>query len=373
MVIVVDTLRLDRSSQLAKTLKGSVDYGWAVTPAPWTLPAHVSLLTGLYASIHETHESADVKSLQELQSVRNDKTTLMTRLKALGYTTYGFSANNFISRTLGFTGFDVLKNWDMPLNKLLFKMDPAASQRKRIGAAQRLKIALRSLLYNLKTHPRAVSKAAYSSISYSLRRRLLKWPEDKGLSDVINFVKHTEFKEPFFLFLNILEVHDPYYKNDQLIGGGFGCRATSTITKEELSLSINGYDNQVKRVAKKLPKLFGALERKGQFNNTLVILTSDHGQLLGEHGWIGHGIFLYDELVKVPLTIKYPLNMKQFNSSGGYISLASIPNFVLDMAEGRNTDKSLYSDQVFSESWFSLPKTMGESNFKDFSQIYYAD
>ena len=124
-------------------------------------------------------------------------------------------------------------------------------------------------------------------------------------------------------------------------------------------MSINGYDNQVKRVAKKLPKLFGALERKGQFNNTLVILTSDHGQLLGEHGWIGHGIFLYDELVKVPLTIKYPLNMKQFNSSGGYISLASIPNFVLDMAEGRNTDKSLYSDQVFSESWFSLPKTPG--------------
>ena len=83
VLIVVDTLRLDRAAPLARTLEGFIDYGYAVSPAPWTLPAHVSMLTGLYPSIHESHEWADMKTMADFARIHNDNSTLMTRLKKM--------------------------------------------------------------------------------------------------------------------------------------------------------------------------------------------------------------------------------------------------------------------------------------------------
>ncbi|MCD6469180.1 hypothetical protein J7L29_00065, partial [Candidatus Bathyarchaeota archaeon] len=74
--------------------------------------------------------------------------------------------------------------------------------------------------------------------------------------------------------------------------------------------------------------------------------------LLGEHGRINHGTFLYDELLKVPLLIKYPICRKiQETDAKGYISLTRIKPFILNVIENKTpTDKILYSETVFAES-----------------------
>jgi len=293
-----------------------------------------------------------MKSITDYARLRNNKATLMTKLKKLGYTTYGYSANSFISRAFGFEGFDVLKNWEVPWHELLFKMNKTSIALLNRFIEKRRARDFVSLLVKVgQDQPKLFLSTLLAGIKIDLDRRLHSWPKNKGLRNIIDFIKRTKFKEPFFLFLNILEVHEPYFENDNLTDG-IGVRSITSIPQNELDLWTKGYDSQVHYVAEKIPGLFKALESKGLFDNTLIILTSDHGQLLGEHGWIGHGVFLYDELVEVPLLVKYPRHMKvDRKESNGLISLTAIPNFILDIADGRITDSSLFSPQVFSESW----------------------
>lgn len=329
-----------------------MDYGFAITPAPWTLPAHVSLLTGLYPSIHESHLEVDMKSITDYARLRNDKTTLMTRLKRQGYSTYGYSANNFISSAFGFDGFDVLKNWEVPWHGILFKMDKESIDLLSKFIEGRKPRDFVSLLTRVALHqPRLFFSTLAAGIRIDLDRVLHNWPKNKGLRNVVAFIRRTKFKQPFFLFLNVLEVHEPYFEKDNLTDG-VGVRSISSVQENDLHRWTAGYDFQVRYLSQEIPKLFESLKEKGLYDNTLIILTSDHGQLLGEHGWIGHGVFLYDELVKVPLFVKFPRDMSVRRvDPSGFIGLTSVPNFLLDIAEGRGTDSSLYSPQVFAESW----------------------
>jgi len=73
------------------------------------------------------------------------------------------------------------------------------------------------------------------------------------------------------------------------------------------------YQREVDYVTKKILEMLEMLKNKNLFDNSLIVVTSDHGQLLGEHNKISHGIFLYDELLKVPLLIKYPKEKKNQN------------------------------------------------------------
>jgi len=93
--------------------------------------------------------------------------------------------------------------------------------------------------------------------------------------------------------------------------------------------------------------------------NFLIIITSDHGQLLGEYGRIGHGMYLYDELLTVPLFIRYPdelmlSHMEDYMEN--YISLSMLKQLVLNVVKSFSSrkvfsDKILYSDTVYSESY----------------------
>lgn len=75
---------------------------------------------------------------------------------------------------------------------------------------------------------------------------------------------------------------------------------------------------------------------------------------MGEHGRISHGTFLYDELLKVPLLIKYPrgYEVEHIWDKSKYISLVRLKSFILDIIENKLSDDSvLYSDTVFAESY----------------------
>ena len=353
IIIVIDTLRLDRAGFLSESLEGAIDYGHAISPAPWTLPAHVSLLTGLYPSVHESHEKSEIKSLTDFANLRNTKRTLMSRLKNYGYKSYGFSANSFISDAFGFESFDILRNWQVPWSGLVFNLDKNGRKKfEKYEQSKRGKDFAKLLGYLALNNPSLLFSFLHASIGLATDVVFRRWPQNKGFDRIAKFVESTKFTEPFFLFLNILEVHEPYHKHDQLTSDGV--RKTSTFNPDELEMWVKGYDFQTKKLAKKMPHLFEILKRKGLFEDSLILVTSDHGQLLGEHGFIGHSVYLFDELVKVPLLIKYPSSTKIERSAEKakkMISLTNIPNFVVDIVEGRESDASLYTSDAFSESW----------------------
>ncbi|MGC9108627.1 MAG: alkaline phosphatase family protein, partial [Infirmifilum sp.] len=107
VLIVLDTLREDHAQGLEPlTQLGFVKYENVYAPAPWTLPSHASMFTGLYPSEHGIHERRgiyDIGSLATLSRIRMTKFNggILGELKATGYTTYVISANTFISQYFG--------------------------------------------------------------------------------------------------------------------------------------------------------------------------------------------------------------------------------------------------------------------------------
>jgi len=88
VVIIVDTLRKDYAKPLENELKclGFISYDNAITPSPWTTPAHASIFTGLYPTIHGAHETKNRK-LYRVRLKKNED-TLPLRLIDLGYETF---------------------------------------------------------------------------------------------------------------------------------------------------------------------------------------------------------------------------------------------------------------------------------------------
>ena len=365
ILLVLDTLRYDKASPLRHLLGGMEDYGWAITPAPWTLPAHVSLLTGLYPSVHGSHETSTVK-WRDISAIRNRSPTLMSRLKRLGYATYGYSANSFISEEFGFTGFDLLTNWDsnpvLPLTRLLTSMDEkAAALFQRFLETRMRDDFLALMLYLLKQDPRLMSRLLVESARVVYMTISGEFVRGKGTKQASRFLKNTRFGEPFFLFMNLLDVHEPYLRDDILFGKGHPVVPTAGISTSALAEWTIAYDSQANGLTKALSRQFAVLRERGLLENTVVLITSDHGQLLGEHDWAGHGVFLYDEVVKVPLLVKYPSRAEVRRSEPkGKISLTNVPRFILDLAQGRNSDSGLYSPRAFSESWGSYERVGGD-------------
>jgi len=100
--------------------------------------------------------------------------------------------------------------------------------------------------------------------------------------------------------------------------------------------------------------LIKVLEETKEFEKSLIIVMSDHGQLLGEHGRLGHGVFLYDELLRVPLLIKYPKDaeIKIMSKKSEYVSLVKLKQLILEVAKNElKGDGVLCSETVFSECY----------------------
>jgi arylsulfatase A-like enzyme len=122
-------------------------------------------------------------------------------------------------------------------------------------------------------------------------------------------------EKPFFVFMNYFDVHDPYlppepyrskYASIANPGGlinGFMDRYHPYLTPEQLQSEIDAYDGAISYVDDQIKDLFSELETRGLLQNTTVIVTSDHGESLGEHNLLQHSASLYIQEIHVPLVI----------------------------------------------------------------------
>jgi len=297
---------------------------YAVTTAPWTIPAHVSMLTGLYPSEHGVHESKD-KKVGKIEFKIKDN--LVNDLKMRGYTTYLFTANAFLTERFGFGDFDYIYfNSNIP-DRLFLKPDELRylTEETLIKSPAHVMI---SILKNKKL------KLLFKGLSVFIYRKFYSfvggWPKEKGISKIIKRIKKTDFKESFFIFMNVMELHEPYKSNN--------VRAE--------------YEAQLRYLKGKFKKLMEVLNDKGILDSSLVIVTSDHGQLLGERGRGGHGVFLDDELIKVPFFIKVP--NERVTKFDGYISHVSLRKFINKFVDGITDFSLLFSKVAFAESFGSF-------------------
>lgn len=276
LLIVLDTTRADRCSvngyaapttpEIERIAKSGVIYLNAWSPSGWTAPAHASLFTGLRPENHGLHRGNRHYLLPE-------SNTLAARFKRAGYRTAAFSNNDTVCPENGFSqGFDVFR-----------------------------------ALYVDEKRPYPFAPATH--------REALEWAV-------------ADSDRPFFLFINDMEPHFRY-EPPKVFAERFVPAAVEPqtvarardIPAESLFLHNAGvekqspemlralsalYDGEIALLDHEVGRLIDDLEKAGLLLNTVVVITSDHGENFGEHGFVDHLFGANRALRHVPLVIRYP-------------------------------------------------------------------
>jgi len=315
IVIVVDTLRADHlasygyerdtSPFMDKLAVEGVSFENAVSPSSWTQPTHASMLTGRYTYEHQA----------ETEPLDGTYPTIGEAMQANGYRTGAFSAN-----TLFFT--------------------------RRQGHG-------RGFLH-FEDNYQSVPDAFFNSSLYGFLfdfyglRKALNYegvPTRVIASDINNAVLDWVDKDnkPFFIFMNYFDVHDPYtppepyrskYATVPNPGGlinGFMERYSPSLTPEQIQSEIDAYDGSITYVDDQIKALFGELDQRGLLENAIVIVTSDHGELLGEHGLLQHSASLYLQEIHVPLIVWGPGYVPSGKTIDTPVTITALPSTILSL------------------------------------------
>ncbi len=323
--------------------KDGVAYPNCIAPSPWTFPSHVSLFTGKTVSEHKLHETRDTKipKLYGLMA-KSELETIAEYLSSRGYNTIGYSANAHIAPGSGF---------DRSFNSFTFA-DPGEleggerhkedggqfEETKREAALRLLKQGrLRELWRSYRIHR-----------EHKNRRRMRNYPTLKAGDRLARMITESSFEEPFFLFANFFEMHEPYTSFEpSAMMDLFG---TKVLRGKELDVVRRKYTEEARTVDEILGSALRYLKECGAYESSLIIVTSDHGQALKERGYFGHGTFLHPEIVEVPLVVKFPRNRRPAPGEG-YQSLTRIPEMVKDALIGIADGASLTAKSALSESF----------------------
>jgi arylsulfatase A-like enzyme/Tfp pilus assembly protein PilF len=292
ILITIDTLRSDRVSCYGSDLVDTpnidsfasegVLFSNAASTVPFTLPAHSSILTGLYPPGHGVRENVGYTLDASIP-------TLAEVLSNGGWSTAGFVSAFVLDRRWGigrgfdhyFDDFD-LKDFDTP---------------------------------NLSSVQRSGDVTIAESIQWLDGR-----PQDS----------------PFFLWLHLYDPHDPYTPPEPF----------------KSQHPQRPYDGEVAYTDSLIGDFRRALEERGLLSSSLVILTSDHGEGLGDHGEAMHGFFIYDTTIHVSMIVRPPAAADAGRVVDSAVSHVDIFPTILD-AVGLNAP-----DRVHGQSL--LPAILGE-------------
>ena len=273
----------------------------AVAPAPWTLPVHASMFTGLYPTQHgATQENPYLE----------DATTLAESLSAADYATACYSSNAWITPYTNLTdGFDDQDNFFqvMPGD---FLSGPLAKLWKTMNDNERLRSLADKLVELGNTaHEYFAEGGGGDSKTPDIVDRVQDFVEDAESAD-----------DEWFSFINLMDAHLPYHPPAEFsedFAPGVDSTEVCQNSKEFNSgardidddewADIQGlYDAEIAHIDHHLGRLFDWLRETDRWEDTLVVVCADHGELFGEHGLYGHEFGIYDPLVNVPLMVKHP-------------------------------------------------------------------
>jgi hypothetical protein len=147
--------------------------------------------------------------------------------------------------------------------------------------------------------------------------------------------------QPWFLFLWALDPHDPYYPPpgfDRWRDPGYTGRIDGSAesvrrvrTPADVQRLVDLYDGEIAYVDQQFGHLIEHLRATGQYDDTLIVVAGDHGEAFGEHGDFVHGHLAYEEIMHVPLLVKFPASMAvQGGAVDALAQLTDVAPTVLD-------------------------------------------
>jgi arylsulfatase A-like enzyme len=289
VLIVLDTVRADHVGCYGYMLKTTphidelaskgVLFEQAITPSPWTAPSHASIFTGLFPGQNQVHE----KNI----SLDPQIPTLASLLSQKGYQTVGLTNNVYVRRRLGLAhGFqDYEELW---------------------GRNEISSLLLVEEWLNQRTHPRV----------------------DAGAQDTFGRVQdwfHYDHRagKPFFLFINYMEAHAPYtppaeYKRKFVLPDEMAAADRVNQDPEaflvgqvhmndrDFALLSQLYDGEINYLDDQIGRVLTLIAEYSTPKDTMIIVLSDHGENLGDHGLMSHEMSVHDTLIHVPMILYYP-------------------------------------------------------------------
>jgi arylsulfatase A-like enzyme len=280
----------------------------------WTLPSHASMFTGLLPRRLGLGQAPGGRADMCKPYVEAHRDRLLPEvLRRAGYRTHGVSANLWITSWSGFaTGFDTFQELTSGRNAKV--QDPSL----RTRAAWMVE-ALRARVDDGASAAAAVIDG---------------WLADAGT-------------DPFFWFVNLVECHSPYLpprpwtrcgpwerlrtareaREHLTLLGMWGASAGAyAVAPDAFERMRKQYAASVRQLDDWLDRLLDRLDRAGRLDDTIVVITSDHGENIGESGRLGHAFWLDDRLVRVPLVTMGPAELP----SREVTSLASLPRMLAE-------------------------------------------
>jgi arylsulfatase A-like enzyme len=266
----------------------------AIAPADQTLSSHASLFTGLHVRSHGAFPTGPAT-----RTLPGRFDTLAERMAARGYATLGVVSNH------GYLGH----GWNLDQGFGYYDARPPVTFP---GDAE--PFLIRRGMRDLVVHAAGID------------RRPLMYRQASAINDEVFALLDTRepAARPFFLFINYMDAHWPYVPPPPFAGrfpgrlpGGLSAdafddlqhdviRLRRQITDAERNHLIAGYDGALAFLDSELERLVERLKTLELYDNTLFIVTSDHGESFGDRQFLGHAMSVYQDQVLVPLLIKYP-------------------------------------------------------------------
>ena len=288
LLISIDSLRPDHlgcygyarptSPVIDRLAREGARFETALSTTSWTLPSHAALFTGMFDSAHGLYDNG--------LRLADAHHTLAEVLSERGYHTAGFFGGPYLHPTFGLDqGFDHYQSCMTTVADDLSAAEVQAESRAPVGASHRDV-----------TGPRTVVE-------------LGRW------------LDALEPGRPFFAFVHLWDVHYDYIAPagdaalfvDPAYAGPFDgrdfartIRTRPQMTPADRAHLVALYDAEIRFTDRIVGQIVERLARDGVLDETVLVVTADHGEEFFEHGGLGHQSTLFDEQVRIPLIVRYP-------------------------------------------------------------------
>jgi arylsulfatase A-like enzyme len=353
----------------------------ASTVAPWTLPSHASLFTGRYPWEHGVLGEGRLQYESSLPTVAG-------ALRDAGYATLALSANGLLHPLFASAGsyetFRCAEWWEKTFRWIRPEsLDRATGSRPRSGRNALAIVTRGTPNRGVRTPylsflrgegpggsiPDAIHQARPEEAALGRRTETLAWatldasnrlarvllnPDDPRPLPVAPWIEPTleawlreqPAERPVHCFVNFLDAHEKYLSDAALVRGLLAWWRFVQIPQnarlwlegewspspEELALLRGLYDAALERLSRRVAELIEVFRRAGRWENTLLIVTSDHGQAFGEHGELFHERSPFEPLLHVPLWVRWPRGTGVAGVRSDRVGLVDIAPTVLEAA-----------------------------------------
>jgi arylsulfatase A-like enzyme len=313
LLISIDSLRADHLScyGYARATTPAIDrlasegmlFEQHISSSSWTLPGHASLFTSLPDSIHGAFESN--------RRIPDALHTITERFHDAGYKTQGFFSGPYMHPAFGFgQGFDSY-------------VDCASYAAEIDGRPAGEWVDDRKV--ETESHKDITNPTVYAAWQ--------KWLAARG-------------EGPFFTFVHMWDVHfdylppapfdkqfDPDYQGT-VTGENFFVdpKINAGMPERDKQHIVALYDGEIAWTDSFVARMRADLERAGLLENTIIVITSDHGEELFDHGGKGHRLTLFDEVVHIPLVVRYPAGLPRNSRIAAQTASVDVGPTLLELA-----------------------------------------